>query len=126
MADCYILCSCKFSLKYALTAAATNQRGRPKGSTWQVQVSSSPTEPYTSLHHVFGMTCYLNLALFPNLCHHCIVYCIVSIHLYSASCSSYQSEALPVRETQREESIAGNPSWTYSPPLESVVLGSIL
>src|SRR6218665_2571492 len=35
----------------------------------------------------------------------CIVlYCIVSIHLYSASCSAHQSEALPVRETQREES----------------------
>src|SRR6218665_3471487 len=30
--------------------------------------------------------------------------CIVSIHLYSASCSGHQSEALPVRETQREES----------------------
>src|SRR6218665_3243197 len=30
--------------------------------------------------------------------------CIVSIHLYSASCSAHQSEALPVRETQREES----------------------
>src|SRR6218665_1632442 len=35
----------------------------------------------------------------------CIVlYCIVSIYLYSASCSAHQSEALPVRETQREES----------------------
>ena len=35
----------------------------------------------------------------------CIVlYCIVSINLYSASCSAHQSEALPVRETQREES----------------------
>ena len=33
-----------------------------------------------------------------------ILYCIVSIHLYSASCSAHQSEALPVRETQREES----------------------
>ena len=32
------------------------------------------------------------------------MYCIVSIHLYSASCSAHQSEALPVRETQREES----------------------
>ena len=31
-------------------------------------------------------------------------YCIVSIHLYSASCSVHQSEALPVRETQREGS----------------------
>src|SRR6218665_3378132 len=35
----------------------------------------------------------------------CIVlYCIVSINLYSASCSAHQSESLPVRETQREES----------------------
>ena len=32
------------------------------------------------------------------------LYCIVSIHLYSASCSEHQSEALPVRETPREES----------------------
>jgi len=33
---------------------------------------------------------------------YCIVlYCIVSIHLYS---SAHQSEALPVQETQREES----------------------
>src|SRR6218665_1147073 len=30
--------------------------------------------------------------------------CIVSIHLYNASSSAHQSEALPVRETQREES----------------------
>ena len=30
-------------------------------------------------------------------------YCIVSIHLYSTSCSARQSEALPVLETQREE-----------------------
>jgi len=37
--------------------------------------------------------------------HGCIVlYCIVSIHLYCASCSTHQSEALPVQETQREES----------------------
>jgi len=35
---------------------------------------------------------------------HIVLYCIVSIHLYSASCSAHQSEALPVRETQREES----------------------
>ena len=32
-----------------------------------------------------------------------VLYCIVSIHLYSASCSAHQSEALPVREIQREE-----------------------
>jgi len=28
-----------------------------------------------------------------------VLYCIVSIHLYSVSCSEHQSEALPVRET---------------------------
>ena len=33
-----------------------------------------------------------------------VLYCIVSIHLYCASCSAHQSEALPVRDTQREES----------------------
>ena len=32
-----------------------------------------------------------------------LLYCIVSIHLYSASCSAHQSEALPVQKTQREE-----------------------
>jgi len=31
------------------------------------------------------------------------LYCIVSIHVYIASCSAHQSEALPVRDTQREE-----------------------
>src|SRR6218665_2001193 len=34
---------------------------------------------------------------------HTVLYCIVSIHLYSASCSAHQSEALPVREPKREE-----------------------
>ena len=33
-----------------------------------------------------------------------VLYYIVSIHLYSDSWSAHQSEALPVRETQREES----------------------
>ena len=32
------------------------------------------------------------------------MYCIVFIHLYRASCSAHKSEALPERETQREES----------------------
>ena len=31
------------------------------------------------------------------------MYCSVSIHLYSASCSAHQSGALPVRETQRQD-----------------------
>ena len=35
-------------------------------------------------------------------------YCIVSIHVYSASYSADQSEALPVREIQREDSISRN------------------
>ena len=33
-----------------------------------------------------------------------VLYCIVSIHSYSASCNAHQSDALPVRETQREDS----------------------
>src|SRR6218665_1384441 len=37
----------------------------------------------------------------------CIVYCIVSIHLYGTACSAHQSEALKVRETRREESSLG-------------------
>src|SRR6218665_4138264 len=32
-----------------------------------------------------------------------LLYCMYCIHLYSASCSAYQSEALPMRETKREE-----------------------
>jgi len=31
-------------------------------------------------------------------------WCIVSIHLYSASCSAHQSEGLQVQKTQREKS----------------------
>src|SRR6218665_1045642 len=31
-------------------------------------------------------------------------YCMVMYHLYSASCSAHQSEALPVQKTQGEES----------------------
>ena len=44
--------------------------------------------------------------LFLNMMSECsiVLYCIVSIHLYSATCSAHQSEALPVRETHREES----------------------
>jgi len=38
--------------------------------------------------------------------HLLIMHCIVSIHLYSTSRSACQSEALPVRETQREENMA--------------------
>ena len=34
------------------------------------------------------------------------LYCIISIHLYSASYSAHQSEALPVREdTERREQL---------------------
>ena len=32
-----------------------------------------------------------------------VLYCIVSIHLYSASCSVHQSEALPVRQIRENE-----------------------
>src|SRR6218665_818894 len=31
-----------------------------------------------------------------------LLYCIVSLHLYSTSCSAHQSEALPVQKTHRE------------------------
>src|SRR6218665_2272134 len=41
---------------------------------------------------------------FNRLLNFTLLYCTVSIHLYSASCSAHQSEALPVQETQREES----------------------
>ena len=39
--------------------------------------------------------------VFLTLLYFILLYCIVSIHLHSASCSAQQSEALPVRETQR-------------------------
>src|SRR6218665_2430776 len=46
---------------------------------------------------------------------HCIVlYCIVSIHLYSASYSAHESEALPVLENQREESSITSSHITFS------------
>src|SRR6218665_3432351 len=38
-----------------------------------------------------------------NFISRALLYCIVSIHLYSASCSADQSEALPVRETHGRE-----------------------
>src|SRR6218665_3307292 len=44
------------------------------------------------------------LRLLTYLLYGIALFCIVSIHLYSASCSAHQSEELPVRETQREES----------------------
>src|SRR6218665_1356881 len=40
-----------------------------------------------------------------------VLYCIGSVHLYSASCIAHQSEAPPVQETQREES-RGHPFMT--------------
>src|SRR6218665_1225166 len=49
---------------------------------------------HTYLHSYLHTYMYLNIVL----------YCIVSIHLYSASCNAQKSEAFPVRETQREES----------------------
>src|SRR6218665_1797180 len=46
-----------------------------------------------------------NLFIEYNILDNCtVLYCFISIHLYSAFCSAHQSEALPVRETQREES----------------------
>jgi len=36
--------------------------------------------------------------------HYYNLYRIVSMHLYSASCSAHQSEALPVQDTHTEES----------------------
>src|SRR6218665_480769 len=55
----------------------------------------------------YGLHCLQNEGYCNVMFHLCstrILYCIVSLHLYSASCSAHQSEALPVRETQREES----------------------
>src|SRR6218665_604804 len=45
------------------------------------------------------MLCYVMLCYV--MLWYVLLYCIVSIHLYSASPSAHQSEALPVRETQK-------------------------
>ena len=44
------------------------------------------------------------LKIITMICQTVKLYCIVSMHLCSVSCSARQSEALPVRETRREES----------------------
>ena len=59
-----------------------------------------------------------------------MMYCIVSIHLYSASSSAHQSEALPVRETQGEESSlerAKRGTWLtgLGPPFPGAAIPSI-
>src|SRR6218665_1711060 len=56
---------------------------------------------------VFMYECVcMSVCVCMHLCVCLYMYCIVSIHLYSTSCSAHQSEALPVRETQREEEIS--------------------
>ena len=47
-------------------------------------------------------------------------HCIVSIHLYSASCSAHQSEALPVRETQKEERVLRERKEALGSPVNKV------
>src|SRR6218665_3766782 len=58
------------------------------------QMESCPKMHFPSCRQIIQALMFLYIVL----------YCIVSINLYSASCSAHQSEALPVRETQREES----------------------
>src|SRR6218665_3881931 len=53
---------------------------------WGASLEDQP--PYTTHYVLYTQT---------------LLYCFVSIHLYSASCSAHQSEALPVREIQKEE-----------------------
>src|SRR6218665_610621 len=60
-----------------------------------VQPLHAPVHGMMRTLHIISYSCAYNVLY---------LYCIVSIHLYSASCSAHQSEALPVRETQREES----------------------
>ena len=45
-----------------------------------------------------GGCTHVNVLYTAENCDFSILYCIVSIHLYSVSCSAHQSEALPVRE----------------------------
>ena len=50
----------------------------------------------------------------------CVSVCIVSIHLYSAVCSAHHSEALPVKETQREESSLERKKLALGSPVNKV------
>src|SRR6218665_2200888 len=61
---------------------------------------------YTTRHNhvIFVFPSLYCIVLYCIVLYCIVLYCIVSIHLYSASCSAHQSEALPVRDTQREES----------------------
>ena len=56
------------------------------------------TNNYYSFHKETSGECIVLLKKLYQLC------CIVSIHLYSTSCTVHQSEALPVRKTHRKES----------------------
>jgi len=70
--------------------------------TWRSVVKTALDPKGRWAHGWMGYIMYASLLLFFINLHY--LYCIVSIHLYSASCSAHQSEVLPVRETPREES----------------------
>src|SRR6218665_2374782 len=68
-----------------------------------------PTHTHTHTHTLHPKSNSIKIKIFVHCQEitHCIffvLYCIVSINLYSIFCSAHQPEALPVRETQREES----------------------
>jgi len=47
-------------------------------------------------------------------------YCIVSIHLYSASYSAHESEVLPVQKTQREGAVLRERKEALGSPVSKV------
>src|SRR6218665_861164 len=68
-----------------------------------------PIEPHKRRHDVCRLACSngpmhipVSSRAVPTYC--LVLYVFLSIHLYSAVYSAHQSEALPVRETQGEES----------------------
>ena len=73
----------------ALQTTEGEELAHSKGPNVAVRAGQrAPNLPLS--HHAPGLYILCNVYM----------YCIVSIHLYCASCSAHQSEALPVRETQ--------------------------
>src|SRR5688572_5816491 len=79
-----------------------------RDATWWSYIQSLDTLRQSQRIEVCSVTSALLLVcqglVLVRSSYSCIVlYCIVSINLYSASRSPHQSEALPVRKTQRKE-----------------------
>ena len=87
-----------FAQKECIEKTKKPSPGKTRGK--QASHSTYPLNKPITYYHRLSHRTHQHL----NRAHTEAGYCIVSIHLYSASCSAHQSEALPVRETMREES----------------------